>query len=121
MEIIIAIIIIGFLAAMALPRYGSTVDRTQSAEGIQILEALVSAQNLYYFENNSFASDINDLDITIPTPTNFSAPSVSSSDPVASITHISPNTYTIEMDADGTVDCQDGGAPSGFCTKLGLP
>ena len=71
-ELLVVVLIIGILAAIALPQYTKAVERSRSAEAVQALGDLATAQSIYYMTNNSFAdslSTLNNGDITIATPT----------------------------------------------------
>jgi len=118
LEIMIVIVIMAVLATIAIPRYSVTMEKTRSTEGVQILQALVQAQKVYRFENGSFTNDINNLEITIPTPQHFNTPTVSTTDPIATITRQNSR-YTLSMTQNGVTTCSgDGG--SGLCTQLGF-
>ena len=65
-ELLVVVLIIGILAAIALPQYTKAVERSRMAEAVQVLGDLATAQSIYYMTNNSFASeaDIKKGDIT---------------------------------------------------------
>ena len=67
-ELLVVVLIIGILAAIALPQYQKAVERSRMAEAIQHLGDFAQAQSIYYMQHNEFAEDINDGDITLPTP-----------------------------------------------------
>ena len=68
-ELLVVVLIIGILAAIALPQYTKAVERSRTAEAMQHLGDLATAQSIYFMVNNSFAGDIGTLnggDITVP-------------------------------------------------------
>ena len=70
-ELLVVVLIIGILAAIALPQYTKAVERSRAAEAMQALGDLATAQSIFYMTNNSFApklSDLNAGDITVPNP-----------------------------------------------------
>ena len=74
-ELLVVVLIIGILAAIALPQYTKAVERSRSAEAVQALGDLATAQSIYYMQNNEFATALstgtkalNDGDITVPDP-----------------------------------------------------
>ena len=71
-ELAVVIVIIGVLAAFAVPRFIKSVERSKAAEAFNYLSALRSAQERYNALQGTYASDINDLDIKI-TPTKYFA------------------------------------------------
>ena len=122
-ELIFAIVIIGILAALAIPRFFQTIEKSRSAEAVNILQALRDAQEVYYLEYNGVYADTpGDLDVTIPVSRNFEVPTVSDSpEPVASIERdASGYQYTLTIDTDGMVCCI-GTAPANICAILGYP
>ena len=55
-ELMIVVIIVGILAASAVPIYRANMRRALSAEGFATLGAIRSAQRLYYAEFGSFVA-----------------------------------------------------------------
>ncbi|MCA9398691.1 MAG: type II secretion system protein [Candidatus Omnitrophica bacterium] len=123
LEIIVTTMIIGILASLALPRISFSIERSRSADGLQTLQALLLAQVAYEYENpGTYASDIDDLDVTIPASNNFDAPSVA--DDPSAVASVQRNgsggyDYILDIDEDGVVYCDNQTSPSGTCTKLG--
>jgi len=62
-ELLVVILIIGILAAGALPQYKKAVEKARMTEAIMAVEKIAQAQDLYYMSNNTYTRDINDLDI----------------------------------------------------------
>ena len=117
MEIMTVIIIIGVLASVAIPSYLNTVEKSKSAEGVQILTALLNAQRALQQSTGSYATNLNQLEITIPTSQNFSTPRVTNfTSKLAAINSLSSG-YTLIIDQDGKICCSS--ATTGFCQKLG--
>ena len=65
-ELIIVVIIIGILAAIAVPQYSKTMERSRIAEASAVLGALRGAQLRYKLENTNYATDYTRLDIDLP-------------------------------------------------------
>ena len=53
-ELMIVVVIIGILAAIAIPQYNKYVARTQVAEAFRFLSQAKQALTLYYQENGAF-------------------------------------------------------------------
>ncbi len=70
-ELLVVVLIIGILAAIALPQYRLAVEKSRAAEAIVLLTALTEAQERYYLANNTYTADFSNLDVTIPTETKF--------------------------------------------------
>ncbi len=70
-ELLVVVLIIGILAAVALPQYTKAVERSRTAEAIQRLGDMATAQQVIYMQNGTFANSytgVNALgDITFPT------------------------------------------------------
>lgn len=64
-ELLIVIIIVGILAALALPKYGIMAERSRQAEATSILGALRGAQIRFQAENNTYAAPIGNLDVEL--------------------------------------------------------
>jgi len=63
LELLVVVLIIGILAAVALPQYQRVKEKTIMAEGMQIARQVADANINYYLVRNEYAGDIQDLDI----------------------------------------------------------
>ena len=68
-ELLVVVLIIGILAAVALPQYQKAVDKARYTQARSLVESLWQAEQLYKMENGSYTWDFDDLDIEMPTPT----------------------------------------------------
>ncbi|MBI4436302.1 MAG: prepilin-type N-terminal cleavage/methylation domain-containing protein [Candidatus Omnitrophica bacterium] len=66
LELLIVIIILGILAALALPQYLKTVERGRGAEAIVNLGTIRTGELNYYAENRVYTPDLDLLDIDNP-------------------------------------------------------
>jgi type IV pilus assembly protein PilA len=69
-ELLVVIIIIGILAAIALPSFLSQASKAKQSEGKQYLASINKGQQAYYVEYTAFGTTIDDLQIGIKTSTN---------------------------------------------------
>ena len=60
-ELLVVVLIIGILAAIALPQYQKAVERSRIAEAIQALGDTATAQSVYYLNHNEFATGLDTL------------------------------------------------------------
>ncbi len=65
-ELLVVVLIIGILAAVALPQYNKAVLKARFAEIEINLHALAQAEERYYLEHNEYATDLSLLDIEVP-------------------------------------------------------
>ena len=65
-ELLVAVLIIGILAAIAVPKYQKALAKVRVARWIPLGYAITNAQNRYFLANGKFATDFNALDITLP-------------------------------------------------------
>jgi len=60
-ELLIVVVIIGILAAIAIPKFQSTKGKANAAALKSDLRNLSTAEEAYFFENNAYTTDINQL------------------------------------------------------------
>ncbi len=62
-ELLVVVLIIGILAAVALPQYRFAVDKTRLMNYISLGEGIRRAQEIYYLEHLEYPSSLEALDI----------------------------------------------------------
>ena len=62
-ELLVVVLIIGILAAIALPQYRLAVAKTRLVNYIQLLRGVSRAQEIYYLANDTYSLDLRDLDV----------------------------------------------------------
>nr|MCR5504939.1 prepilin-type N-terminal cleavage/methylation domain-containing protein [Elusimicrobiaceae bacterium] len=66
-EILVAVLIIGILAAIALPQYQMAVGKARFSELKTLTKSVQDAVQRYYMVNNTYVgANINNLDIDMP-------------------------------------------------------
>ena len=64
-ELLVVVLIIGILAAIAVPQYQKAVSKARVTEAIIALRAITNAQEIYYLTNGKYTEEISDLDIKL--------------------------------------------------------
>lgn len=62
-ELLVVVLIIGILAAMALPQYFKAVERSRMTEAVTMLGNIAQAQQRKFLQINKFAKDFTALDV----------------------------------------------------------
>jgi prepilin-type N-terminal cleavage/methylation domain-containing protein len=75
-ELAIVIVIIGVLASFGVPRFRDAVERSKAGESMNFLSSVRAAQERYHAREATYASDLADLDISIPAPKYFTVGTV---------------------------------------------
>ncbi len=65
-ELLVVVLIIGILAAVAVPQYQKAVDKSRMASMMPLVRSLADAKYLYVLANGVPATSIENLDISIP-------------------------------------------------------
>lgn len=65
-ELLVVVLIIGILAAVAVPQYEKAVWRSRNAGLKSLLKTLATAQEAYYMANGAYATQFEQLDIDFP-------------------------------------------------------
>ena len=73
-ELLVVVLIIGILAAIAVPQYFKVVEKGRFAEVTSCFSTLKGAQERYLLKNNTYTSVQTDLDVNCPTGKFFGAP-----------------------------------------------
>ncbi len=68
-ELLVVVLIIGILAAVAVPQYQLAVDKAHYSELMSLVRNIAVEQELYYLANMKYASDCEELSMELPTNT----------------------------------------------------
>ena len=65
-ELLVVVLIIGILAAVALPQYQLAVLKSRLVQGEILVRALHNAEQAYYLANGEYTPNFEELDIELP-------------------------------------------------------
>ena len=65
-ELLVVVLIIGILAAVAVPQYSIAVEKTRLMRLLPIVNAIDKAEKIYFLENSSYSSTFSNLSIDMP-------------------------------------------------------
>ena len=63
-ELLVVVLIIGILAAMAMPQYFKAVERSRMTEAVTLMDSVVKAQRRKLMQTNRYADDFRGLDVS---------------------------------------------------------
>ena len=64
-ELLIVVLIIGILAAVAVPQYKKAVKKASYSKMLPILMSVVEAQKIFYLQNGTYTQYLNSLDLPL--------------------------------------------------------
>ena len=65
-ELLVVVLIIGILAAIAVPQYQKAVLKAKYRGMLPLLQTVWHAQQAYFMEHGTYAEDFKDLPVTLP-------------------------------------------------------
>jgi type II secretion system protein G len=64
-ELLIVVVVIGILAAIAIPKFQNTKGKANAASLKSDLRNLATAQEAYFYENGSYTTNLTSLNVTL--------------------------------------------------------
>lgn len=117
-ELLIVVVIIGILAAIAIPKFSSTKEKAYISAMKSDLRNLATAQEGYFSDNLQYTQNLNDMNFVPSTGVNISVDAASGSGWRATATHNSVAGQSCEIRIGSEVQA---GQPEGepVCTTAG--
>ncbi len=75
-ELAVVVVIIGVLAAFAVPRFLDSVERSKAGEAFNYLATIHSAMERYHVRQGTYADDLDELDVELVAPEYFTVGTV---------------------------------------------
>ena len=93
-ELLIVVVIIGVLAAVAIPKFQNTKGKANTAGLKSDLRNLVTAQEAYFYENQTYTTSLVALNVSLSNGVTITWGTVNASGWAAKVTH--PQAYPIQ-------------------------
>ena len=91
-ELLVVVLIIGILAAIALPQYFKAVERARASEALSLFGTISGAQQRYFLQHDEYAESFANLDLDF---TNY--------DGTTPTTKLTTQSFEIEFGNEGAI------------------
>ena len=65
-ELLVVVLIIGILAAVAVPQYQKAVEKARATQAVTLVKSVAQAQTTHHLASGNYAHALDDLDIEVP-------------------------------------------------------
>lgn len=96
-ELMIVVVIIGILAALAIPRFMQATTKSKQSEAKQLLKQIYTMERTYRQANNTYSADLNEIGVEIMANALYAYTLVADANSFTA-------TATANLDDDGTDD-----------------
>ena len=111
-ELLVVVLIIGILAAVAVPQYQKAVLRSRLSTLKNLVESIAQSQEAYYLANGTYSSSFENLDVNVPIPLNYSTENASDGSRIGQYLYANYDwgncfIYRVSDDSSAHVGCRD--------------
>jgi type IV pilus assembly protein PilE len=103
-ELMIVVLIIGVIAAVAVPSYQEYIDEGRRAEGVAFAKEILSLQETHFMQFNQYATNVSGAGATALGVSNTSE----NGDYIATLPGATATTFTIQVSPNGWTDSDCG-------------
>ncbi len=64
-ELLVVVLIIGILAAVAVPQYQKAVEKSRTSEAITMIKSFADAEKVFHLSNGEYTTNFSNLDIGV--------------------------------------------------------
>lgn len=100
-ELLVVVLILGILAAMAMPQYFKAVERSRMSEAVQLLGSIAQSEQRKYMQINNYTTNFRALDVTPKNANSVNAYCTKGTQPSADVTGAFTPTNAIDECGDG--------------------
>ncbi|MBD2445515.1 type IV pilin-like G/H family protein [Dolichospermum sp. FACHB-1091] len=119
-ELLVVIIIIGILAAIALPSFLNQAAKAKQSEAKTYVGSVNRAQQSYRIENTSFASSIASLQIGVPTSTDYYAYTITGGSNTTTVLATAGDAIALKGYSGGVTILDSGVTAAAACQTKGV-
>ena len=65
-ELLVVVLIIGILAAVAVPQYQKAVEKSRFSEAVTMVKSIAAANEVYFLVNGQYTDKLDELSIDVP-------------------------------------------------------
>lgn len=103
-ELLVVVVIIGVLAAIAIPRFGNTKEKSVDSSARSDLRNAMTAQEAYFVEKSTYATTLSNLSLTTSTGVTIAGGGSAAGYKMTSQHAASPRIWTIEVGSGSSLD-----------------
>ncbi|MCM8811821.1 MAG: prepilin-type N-terminal cleavage/methylation domain-containing protein [Candidatus Omnitrophica bacterium] len=77
LELLLVVLVAGILAAVAIPQFTNTTDRSRETQARSVIDIILAAEAAYYREHGVFTATLSELPVSVPVMADWLQPNLS--------------------------------------------